>query len=360
MTPSKLKNPCNILENNNLSVIKNLEEKKFTPNRINYNFDITSPYYINITHRRKPNQKFKFPEQNQNQYDQQEEKEHEVQEIINNTSLLTEETENQINEVKLLKQYHHHIPENLFELTEDNLTEYAKFMSPEYSKISFIKAWRDKVQKAKSKKSILNYFHDIDSLLNGITNNNTIDFTNTQFVNDNDAKDLILENSLYSPNKKLFNFTKFGKLMNKLQNVDNGVNNNNGFKDNNYDEEEETFLTAKNHESPSSSTNHNNKQQQQYQQQNLQIPENQTNNFQIRSPNRNEYVIQTAEEYVHTDEENGLIFYEKRLIINDTTATGGYLNKTQTSISTDFTVPLDYDSEDLRRELTNFGDPPGK
>lgn len=30
-----------------------MPDNKYTPNRINYNFDVTSPYYINITHRKK-------------------------------------------------------------------------------------------------------------------------------------------------------------------------------------------------------------------------------------------------------------------------------------------------------------------
>ena len=38
------------IKNNHLkNAIESIDEKKFTPNRTNYNFDVTSPYYINIT-----------------------------------------------------------------------------------------------------------------------------------------------------------------------------------------------------------------------------------------------------------------------------------------------------------------------
>lgn len=36
----------------NNQALRDLEENKFTPNRINYNFDATSPYFVNITHRK--------------------------------------------------------------------------------------------------------------------------------------------------------------------------------------------------------------------------------------------------------------------------------------------------------------------
>ena len=70
--------------------LKELEDSKFTPNRINYNFDVTSPYYINITHR-------KFTKSSK-------------------SSGIDEE-----NEVPPLKKNL-----NLFDLTERNLHEFSK------------------------------------------------------------------------------------------------------------------------------------------------------------------------------------------------------------------------------------------
>lgn len=34
-------------------------------------------------------------------------------------------------------------------------------------------------------------------------------------------------------------------------------------------------------------------------------------------------------------------------------------NETETTLSTEYTIPLDYDTEDLRNDLTRYGEPPG-
>uniref|UniRef100_A0A182REC8 ANK_REP_REGION domain-containing protein n=1 Tax=Anopheles funestus TaxID=62324 RepID=A0A182REC8_ANOFN len=54
LLPATLLNPATSL--------KVLEERAFTPNKIHYNFDATSPYYVNITHRRKDRFKTLFSE----------------------------------------------------------------------------------------------------------------------------------------------------------------------------------------------------------------------------------------------------------------------------------------------------------
>lgn len=108
------------IKNNHLkNAIQSLDEKKFTPNRINYNFDVTSPYYIGITHRR-----HKTSREN---------------------SRVVEDVENEP-ETSSKK--------NLFELTKRNLEEFSQQMSQVividrlaiHKRRSYIKNWREKIQ----------------------------------------------------------------------------------------------------------------------------------------------------------------------------------------------------------------------
>lgn len=98
----------------------------------------------------------------------------------------------------------------------------------------------------------------------------------------------------------------------------------------------------------------------------------------INELDKKEYFLQMTEAYVHTDDENGLVFYEKKLLTNSViqqkqdfekkTANSHQnnvdlcdksLNYSQQSQSTNFTVPLDYETDALRTELNNLGEPPG-
>ncbi|KXJ75527.1 hypothetical protein RP20_CCG011550 [Aedes albopictus] len=75
-------------------------------------------------------------------------------------------------------------------------------------------------------------------------------------------------------------------------------------------------------------------------------------------------LVQITKEYVHTDDEAGLVFYEKKFIAAESVAKqqplNGHRNASFSSQSTALTLPpLDYDTDVLRAELTNFGEPPG-
>lgn len=107
--------------------MKHLEEPAFTPNKTNYNFDTTSPYFINVTHRKK--------------------------DVLVN--------------------------DNLFELTEQNLQQFSKETSLADQQLSFINSWREKVQKSKSRQSIIRKFNDTDKLLSGIIDDDSINFKNS-------------------------------------------------------------------------------------------------------------------------------------------------------------------------------------
>lgn len=102
-------------------LLQNIEKKKFTPNRINYNFDVTSPYYINVTHRRhKSRPEIEDNEENEKKAEAQEES----------------------------------VCRNLFELTRKNLKEFSKQVNKAilinriaiHKRRSYILEWREKIQ----------------------------------------------------------------------------------------------------------------------------------------------------------------------------------------------------------------------
>lgn len=107
-------------------LLHKFEELKFTPNRINYNFDVSSPYYVNITHRRhKTSDKFK------KKLDMDEQ---EVQ--------VDEEDDDDCNK------------KNLFELTEKNVKEFSKQLNTAivinrlaiHKRRSYIKNWQESIR----------------------------------------------------------------------------------------------------------------------------------------------------------------------------------------------------------------------
>lgn len=131
---SKDYDDCTPQKSSMVNVLQNIEKKKFTPNRINYNFDATSPYYINITHRRHQTS-------------------HKTIEIENN-----EENEKKVEALNLSEQGYgedeFNEKKNLFELTRKNLKEFSKQINKAividriaiHKRKSYIFEWRDKIQ----------------------------------------------------------------------------------------------------------------------------------------------------------------------------------------------------------------------
>ncbi|XP_055845450.1 ankyrin repeat and LEM domain-containing protein 1 [Episyrphus balteatus] len=305
-----------ILKNNHLS-INQMESKKFTPNRINYNYDVTSPYYINITHRRKPDPCTCCTPKINDEEDT----------LDNNTTS---------NDTPPPTQ-------NIFALTKENIKELSKDLSEETntSPKSLINAWREKVQRAKSKQSILEKFNDIDSLLSGIMENEELDFTNT-LLDLNKENETNEEETLQQKQKKSFLNTSFGRIVKTIEEVPTEI--------------EDSFYTVPDVVGGGG-------EPAEPQAQSTQMNET---NF-IKSPRNTEYIVQMTEAYVHTDDENGLVFYETKLLNNQINRDSPKKNipnnqvhdESVTSVSTNLTVPLDYETEALRAELTHFGDPPG-
>ncbi|XP_075154754.1 uncharacterized protein LOC142228259 [Haematobia irritans] len=386
--------------------IGSTDNGKYTPNRINYNYDVTSPYYINITHRRHKPQP-KFPEDSQL-------KEHLT--IPSKTPLITNKEEvddrdvvadeiSEANDILSISMQNIRIttpePEecdetvNIFSLTRENLKELMQRTSrSRRSKTDLIETWREKVQKSKDRQSIIQPFEDdvIDEIVenknqvnnNGNSNENATEKKITDIEIDSGACDNTSSSSdmeitqyrlLPNETKSSFKNLPIGPMTIK-QNVSNVLET----VQEDHQEEPDTEIDAYKTPSPP----------QQYEIIDLDssyqtVPEikissptnqvgskndnpNSSTNF-IRSPKNDEYFLQMAEAYVHTDDENGLVFYETRLPSNvgnkianrrnPETPKNYDGNTTATSQSTNVTIPLDYETDNLRNELTIFGDPPG-
>lgn len=71
---------------------------------------------------------------------------------------------------------------NIFTLTKENLSEFSKKLSPRKSTKSIVNTWREKVQRSKSRKSILATYENVDSLLNDYIANEHYNFSNTDIT----------------------------------------------------------------------------------------------------------------------------------------------------------------------------------
>lgn len=206
--------------------------------------------------------------------------------------------------------------QNIFSLTRENLSKLSQNISPEKSTKTIIESWREKVQKSRNRKSIIAAYENVDSLLSAYMSNELLDFTNTD-LNDNseeEAQDLNVAISR----------TAFCKMMDSIRSAHSI---------------EDSFVTA--NEKNEEDNNH----------------DTLDGSF-LRAPGKDQCIVQISEAYVHTDTEEGLIFYERRLISNPPSKElqNNILNETQ---STNLDIPLDYDTDALRAELTQFGEAVG-
>lgn len=257
-----------------LSAENDIDRLIYTPNKINYNFDVTSPYYVNITHRRKVDKNRLNTEIQSGLRDQ---------EGSSDRSELPSSPGTYVNETA---------QRNLFELTEDNLIEFSRNAIDLQSQRSLIDSWRDKVNAPHRRIPLLQNSSTMAEVLSGI--------------------DDFIENE--------------GSVLNDSLGIDLLPTTDN-----------DSFKTV------------------------CEIPIPVVPSTSRASPESYEtYVIQIAENYVHTDEEIGMVFYERKMLPDTVNCNKGTdLNSTQSTISTAITVPTEYDTDDLRRELTVFGHPPG-
>uniref|UniRef100_A0A8W7Q1K2 LEM domain-containing protein n=1 Tax=Anopheles coluzzii TaxID=1518534 RepID=A0A8W7Q1K2_ANOCL len=314
--------------NSALTALQVLEEHKLTPNKLHYNFDATSPYYVNITHRRKDRFKTLFPTDPANREN--------TAPTVDDESLGCEpiaarerggqetaldSTEELGGEEGLV----HEVPSrtNLFELTERNLRDFTRDSEPTGRRRSFIECWREKIAELRERTRISRRLDDIDRILNSFSENT------------------VLESFM--------------------------------------DEVEETFREERLKTSDETVVSEREECQQQFPElieQN--VPEEIAPTVQPQFMD----IVQISEEYIHTDDEAGVVFREKRMITAPSTIptiqvtseiaepvsndpgkgppSTARRNPSLTSLSTAVTLPpLDYDTDALRAELTTFGEPPG-
>lgn len=75
--------------------------------------------------------------------------------------------------------------ENIFTLTRDNLLELSKNISPRKSTKSIVASWREKVQRSKSRRSILATYDNVDTLLSAYMVDTSLNFSNTDLTENN-------------------------------------------------------------------------------------------------------------------------------------------------------------------------------
>ena len=262
---------------NMVQAIQNLDDNILTPNRINYNFDVTSPYYINIAHRRHKSSKSRSSNQDLDN----------SQEDENSTPVKS-------------------CQKNLFELTEKNLKDFSKQMTSVivinrlaiHKRRSYISAWREKLQliRKNDNETDVNYMNVLNNY-NDITHLNETREYQHETASSNES---------------------FVSAKSELNRIENSLS---------------VELKDK---------------------------------LSLQKVNT-EYLVHLTEDYIHSDNENGLIFYEKKIMSKSQEDLRRLREESdnddaqsQSSVATKITLPpLDYDTDALRTELKSFGHAPG-
>ncbi|XP_052903417.1 ankyrin repeat and LEM domain-containing protein 1 [Anopheles moucheti] len=314
-----------------------LEERAFTPNKIHYNFDATSPYYVNITHRRKDRFKPLFSE--------------DINANVENI-LPTEATIISPPKMKRIEQQPDctvEVPNstNLFELTKGNLKNFTRDSEPTGRRTSFIESWREKIAEMKERTRVSRRLDDIAKILNSFSENpdgqSLIEETFVTATEGENNKEMIDEIEISEKQEHTPEIIEVEKYIEEGEAGDQ-------------DKVQESHSVAE-------FDDHKN----------------------TLNEACNTVIIQISEEYIHTDDEAGVMFREKKMThpaaIQMISEDGELIAATKqpstidtapcpppipqrtaslTSVSTVLTLPpLDYDTDALRAELTTFGEAPG-
>nr|XP_014086061.2 uncharacterized protein LOC106614699 isoform X1 [Bactrocera oleae] len=316
---------------NNDSGNPDTPNNKYTPNRVHYNYDVTSPYYINITHRRhRPQPIFPpigSPPDSKN-------KSHSFEKLEMLDSKTKEDTAKESTDTQSSV--------NVFHLTEKNLRDLSKTSNLDRSCISMIEAWRKKVECSRAKRSILRCYSDVDEMVDEVMKSDHLNFTNI-ILQENPKT--VSEESESETNPIMISNLSLGAIIQKAAQAHV------------LDQEEQvpdpdssyhTVLPIDEDELSESMK----------QQPSKKTPKKYLKEKSDKNPS-GDYILQMAEAYVHTDDENGLVFYETKLLNSRIGATNCEQQNLDSTVSTNDTHILDYETDELRAELANFGDPPG-
>lgn len=267
-----------------------------TPSRIIYNFDRTSPYYINITHRKKHSP----PPQ---------------------VSCSTQSTPIVNDEDKKL---------NIFELTEENLMKHGRKIR-ESGKFEMLKRWQEKVNCSLARRSLLTAINDLADILGSPPNPYDPDkmMTDESFVTANSQFVSTPKKSSISPTETVdpMNDDQFSVRTRATYTIHKG------------DNKENQYLQVPEVSRPEPVV--------------VRDPEARSS---VISPKKENIILHWVEEYKHVDNDDDMIFKEVKILpaIEDTSPP-----KSQSSVANSFKLDTDYDTDALREELTRFGDAPG-
>lgn len=323
-------------------------EKMLTPNKTNFNFDAASPFLVNVTMRRKPNRAKPPNETNTsklcrtisidrdivNQRVTQEPKAIEGSSPTPEYLLITSDEDDVVI-----------VQENLFQLTESNLEKHLR-STPKPNRVSLVNSWRNKVNRSRRRESIVPADEiEFDSfILKHTSSLSTLSSSkvSTPLSNSSSVVTVVAAQNGDIPKENRNKKTKATtKTAVSLKSVDTG-----------------SFVTAVDANGVVTSGERNEAA-------NGMLNANSTVQI-IRSPDSSKIIVQLEEAYMHTDVENNIVFYEQKLLSNRMLRKSiKSSNADESEVGsgscpeTEYTIPLDYDTDELRKELTQFGEVPG-
>lgn len=307
-----------------LDMSKTLDnEKVLTPNHTNFNFKEASPFLIHINQRPR-RKKLDLGESNTKEKNTKPNSSGEMASTIGGKTEMAEKLgSKETTEIIEISDSEDDgkkdgLVKNLFDLTKENIEKHLTMVAKKMPKESLINSWRNKVNESRSRKSILPV--------------NEMEFE--AFISEN--TDEIESQSIESSQQSVETIVQV-----KPKNLRQGS------------EAEESFMTALDEnggtfleEKTLTATNHG----------------------KVDPKEKTEIILQTQEVYEHFDPESNIVFYENKLLANpknsitvkSTDNDVIVLNtSSESGTCTDFAVPTDYDTDDLRKELKHFGEVPG-
>lgn len=314
-------------------------DRMLTPNKTNFNFDAVSPFLVNVTHRRKP---VRAGIQNAKETSKLS-RTISVDRNIMDGTFTVDEPKRPL-EIAFVPSDDEDedvftVQENLFQLTELNLEKHLR-STPKQNRISLVNSWRNKVNKSRRRESIVPAdTMELDSFILKHTSGSHLSTLSSSKVStpiSNSASNETVVPAAGNQNREEQMETG-EEIAVVVQSVGS-----------------DSFVTAEAENAVVASNEQNG------------LLNVDSSSLTIRSPDANKVVFQLEEAYMHTDTENNIVFYEQKLLTNPALRKSIKSSNADESVvasdscpETEYTIPLDYDTDDLRRELTQFGIAPG-
>lgn len=303
-------------------------ERVLTPNRTNFNFKEVSPFFVNINQR---------PRHKRFQESQTDVKPKPMKRIINDDEMHDKDTSEpgksntskskEVDEIIEISDSDDNdegkletkgLVRNLFELTEENIEKHLSMVvTKKNRKESLINSWRNKVNESRLRHSMLPINEDE---FEAFISENTENAEETESQSHQSVETVV---HVKPKNSQLES------------------------------EADESFMTANEGDCGTFIVER------------TLTPKN----YGFIDPNdKTEIILQTQEVYEHFDPESNIIFYENKLLAKPLNAAPKDMidndvivlnTSSESGTCTDFAVPTDYDTDDLRKELRNYGDVPG-